>query len=224
VLFRLRTARIARIGIARIFMVALLALVMLAGMMPSGAFSESRICRMACCVGKPPHEAGACNAVLPSADTVNAEQEAQSAEHAIHHDGMEMSVTVDQTVTETETFSGHCQTANHSSTEHRTTNHSSVEHRAPSAAPSHAEQSQQASFAADAFTKPCSEECAAAALAFMQVRRPRAAAVHSHALKPRPPTLISRADSLNSLFPSSAAHGRQSRPRAPPASLVNLNA
>jgi hypothetical protein len=237
VLLRPRTACINCNSIARIFVVALLAFALLAGMLPSGALSASQACRMACCAGKPPHEAGACNAALPSAEplTPPSDETQASDEHAAHHDDRQMSVTVDQTATDAHTPSGHCeatkQTASQTqaapqpqAAQHQATKQSSArpqaeqqQHAARSSAPA-----EQASFAADVFTKPCSEECAAVAFAFAQLRRPRAAFAHSFALKPRPPTLISRADRFHTLPPSSAAHRRQSSPRGPPISLVNF--
>jgi hypothetical protein len=248
VLYRSRTARLNGFAIARISVVALLWLALLAGMLPSGALSASHACRMACCAGKPPHEAGACNAALPGAEPAASpsdEAQASDDEHSAHHEQMQMSVTVDQTATDTHVASGHCETTKHSSVQAEAAiqpqaaaqsealaqpqasiqSQASVQAQAAAqhqeAQPRAAPAQQQASIAASVFTKPCSEECAAAAFAGVQLRRPRPAATLALALKPRPPTLISRADCFNSLLPSSAARRRQSRPRAPPVSLVN---
>ena len=204
-LSRLCNARSTGIGVARIFIVMVLTLVLLAGLIPSGALSAARICKMACCAGKLLHEAGACKAVLPSAGPDEALPETDADEHAAH-DGMQMASAPTERVVETITPTGHCQTAQPSL----------AQHPAPRRA-----QAEQASLAAQAFTTPCSAECAVAALALMQVRRPREPAALSIAITPRPPTLIARADSINILLPSSAERRRQSRPRAPPISLVN---
>ncbi|HEY0408073.1 MAG TPA: hypothetical protein VGC89_20215 [Pyrinomonadaceae bacterium] len=216
----LRTAHITNAGIARISVAALLMLAVLAGMLPPGALSASETCRMACCAAKLPHESGACKAALPSAAPIapTVDEALADDEHAAHHGNMQMSVTVDRTATDTHAASAHCETTKQRASPQRQT---PTQRHAPLVAPA---QQQQARLAADVLTKPCSEECAAAALSCAQLRRPRAAAVHALALKPRPPTLISRADRFKSLLPSSAAHRRQSRPRAPPASLVNLYA
>lgn len=221
VLFHLRTARMARTGIARISVAALLALVLLAGLLPSGTLSANHLCKMACCAAKPPHEAGACNAVLPSVEQAGEaaqEEEANADEHASHQGEMQMADESLKTAAATHASSGHCHAASHPSAQRKAPRSSS------SAATQKASGVQKESRVAQAFTRPCSEECAAAACAFMQVRRPREAAALSFSLKPRPPTLISRASLTNSLLPSSAARRLQSRPRAPPASLVNHSA
>lgn len=205
VLSRLCNARSSGIGVARIFIVMALALVLLAGLIPPGALSAARICKMACCAGKPLHEAGACKAVLPSAGPNEATPETDADEHAAH-DGMQMASAPAERVVETITPTGHSQTAQPSSTQHP--------------APRRA-RAEQASLTAQAFTTPCSAECAVAALALRQVRRPRESAALSIAITPRPPTVIARTDAINILRPSSAERRRQSRPRAPPVSLVN---
>jgi hypothetical protein len=179
--------------------VALLALVLLAGLIPPGALSAAHACRMECCAGKPSHEAGACSAALPSAAPDKTAQETKADEHAAHHGEMQMSVTVDETE------------ADASSDHDPTTDDSATQLQAPRPTPS-----RQSSVAAHAFTRPCSAECAAAVLSLSQVRRPREAAALSHIIRPRPPTLVTRADAIDSLLPSSAERRRQSRPRAPP--------
>lgn len=210
-LSRPRTAGLIDNGIARMFVVVLLALVLLAGLIPSGALSATQACKMACCAGKPPHEAGSCNAFLTNAEQEEeTPQEATGDEHSSHHGEMQMEdaaveTTEDATV-ETTVASEHCATAKKSSAQHRATPKAST---------------RPASVAAQAFTTPCSEECAAAALTLASVRRPRDAAAFSIAARPRPPTLYSHSSFINHLSFSSAERRRQSRPRAPPLSLVN---
>lgn len=207
----------ARTGIARISVAALLALVLLAGLLPSGTLSASHLCKMACCAAKPPHEAGACNAVLPNVEQAGeaTQEEANADEHASHQGEMQMADESLETAAATHVSSGHCHTANHPSAQRKAPRHAATQKESGA---------QKDLRVAQAFTRPCSEECAAAACAFMQVRRPREAAALSISLNPRPPTLISRASLTNSLLPSSAARRLQSRPRAPPASLVNHSA
>lgn len=203
----LRIARSIYIGIARISVVALLALVLLAGLIPSGALSASHACRMDCCTGKPPHEAGACNAFPQSAEKdETTPPQADADEHSSHQDEMQMSGAAAETVTETTVSSGHCQTAKHSSAQPHTPRRESLKH---------------SSIAAQAFTRPCAPACAAAVLSLTQLRKPREAATVSIAVRPRPPTLCFRADGSIDLSTSSTELRRRIRPRAPPAMPVN---
>jgi hypothetical protein len=179
----------------------MLALVLLAGMIPSAALSAIHNCKMDCCAGKPPHEAGACDA-FPMPDEPNATIE-NADEHSSHHDRMQMQ---DAAVVQTTTSSNHCQTTEHASLRHQ-------QHQ-PQRAPE-----QQPGVSFKAFTKPCSNTCAAAALASVQLRRPRDAASHSIAAKPGPPAFISRAGKLTAVSFSSVERRLQSRPRAPPIQL-----
>lgn len=207
-LSRLRTIRSTRTGIARIFAVAMLALVLLAGMIPSAALSAIHSCKMACCAGKPPHEAGACDVFLPPAEQNEITENAH--EHSAHHEPMQMQ---DEAIVETEASSHHCQTQVHASAQ------SPQQHQSQ-----HASNNQQAGVSFGAFTKPCSAACSAVALSTSQVRRPRDAASHSIAARPRPPAFISLAGTITALSFSSAERRRQSRPRAPPISPVNFSA
>jgi hypothetical protein len=199
----LRTARSTDTGIARISVVAVLALVLVAGLIPSGVLSAAHLCRMACCAGKPSHGAGACNAILPNAGENETLQAANVDEHSSQHGAMQMSIVTVEVAASSE----HCHTAKHDFIQQPAQRSTT---------------SQPASVAAQAFTTPCSAECAAAALTFAQVRRPREAAALSIAVRPRPPTIVSRADSPLNLSFSSSARRRQSSPRAPPLSLVKL--
>lgn len=206
---RLRIARSIYPGIARICVVALLALLLLAGLIPSGAVSASHACQMDCCAGKPPHEAGACNAFAASAEKDEMQPEADASEHASHHEEMQMSGTATETVIETKGSSGHCQTATHSSAQPHTPRRAHFK---------------QSSVAAQAFTRPCAAECSAAVLSLLQLRKPREAATLSIAVRPRPPTLCFRAGGIIDPSTSSTELRRRIRPRAPPAMLVNPSA
>jgi hypothetical protein len=214
VLPRPHTARSFCIGIARIGVAAMLALVLLSGLIPSGALSASRTCKTTCCAGKPQHEAGACSAFPTSAEQEETPQEETvSTEHSSEHDEMQMpgagTETVTETFIETTVSSGHCQTAEHSSAERN------AERRA---------QSKPLSVAAQALTRPCAAECAVAALSLSQARRPREAAIVSINVRPRAPTLLSRADSDSTPTNLSTERRRRIRPRAPPFMLDNLSA
>jgi uncharacterized protein involved in copper resistance len=199
-----------------------LALVLLAGLIPAGVLSAVRACNMACCAGKPPHQAGACNFVLPG---VGPEEPPPAAadgddEHSSHHAHMEMDAENAGATTETigtNASSDHCRKALPSQPA------STTQSASPSTIRTSA-QTEQATVSARAFDKPCSMECAAAVLNLSPGRQKREAAALSTAFRPRPPTLLSRADHLNPLFASTIERRRQSRPRAPPSSLVNLSA
>jgi hypothetical protein len=61
-----------------------LALVVLAGVVPPGAFASSHECGMACCVGKSPHAAGSCSTGL-GGDESEAQAPADEGDaHAAH--------------------------------------------------------------------------------------------------------------------------------------------
>jgi hypothetical protein len=196
----------------------MLALVLLAGLIPAGALSASHSCKMDCCAGKPPHEAGACHAFLTKTiETEPAPQAAAADEHASQHQEMQMpgaateSAAATMTLTTT-TPSDHCRTAQPASAHHAS---------APSTATKSAEQ-RLIVRAAQSFTTPCSEECAAAAGMLVPVPRPRETAALSSAYsRPCPPTLAPGLRNHFDLKPSSTERRRRIRPRAPPASLVN---
>lgn len=181
----------------------LLALVLLSGLIPSGVLSATRLCRMACCAGKPPHEAGSCNALLASAEQDEAATEAaESHQHSSSHQAAQPAT---ETV-EASPSSDHCQTTAHHATEH---------HQAAEPEPG-----QRAGVRGALLDKPCSADCLSAALNPAQLRRPRESAAHSMLVRLRPSALIVRADTPSGRSPSSIAHQRQSSPRAPPAFLV----
>jgi hypothetical protein len=178
----------------------MLMLVMLAGAVPFSSLASSHECGMACCVGKPSHMAGSCSTAL--GDEEQAEPPVEPGdEHAAHSDhAMHLSGGDSQAVASTK----HHETAKPSSTHH---------------SKSGAKESiRTARIASQAMTTPCSPECAAAASASTQVRRPRDPASSSIATKPRPPTLLSFASHQAKPLRKSAERRRLSRPRAPPRS------
>ncbi len=218
-LSRPHRARSIGVRFARAGLTVALALVMLAGLIPSGAlFAAAHACRMACCTGKPSHEAGACNAFLPEAGQAETPREADGGEHSSHHTETTqhgaavetIALTTTETVTEESASSGHCQTAQHLTSTRN--------------APRHTPQSSHTATTAQAFNKPCAPECAAAALSFAQTRRPRDAAALSIIVRPRAPTPVSVTDRINNLSSSSIERRGRIRPRAPPVSPVNLSA
>ncbi len=196
-----RTAAIARILLATMMM-----LVLLAGAVPFSSLSSSHECGMACCAGKPSHLAGSCSTALGDEEQAEppAEQDAEQAAHNSH--AMHPSGEDSQAVAST--------------THHKSIKRSSARHSKPGTE----ESFRTARVAELAITKPCSPECAAAASASTQVRRPRDPAAASVQLRPRPPTAYLLAGCFTVPSPKSAEGRRLSRPRSPPVLLNTLPA
>lgn len=72
----------ARASIARIVLALMLALVVLAGVVPPGSFASSHECGMACCAGKPSHMAGSCSTALGESEAEAPDE--QGDEHSAH--------------------------------------------------------------------------------------------------------------------------------------------
>lgn len=201
-----RPAKTARTSIARIILAAMLMIVMLAGAVPFSSLASSHECGMACCIGKPSHMAGSCSTALGDEEQAETpaesnDEQAAHGDHAMHHSGE------------------HSQEV--ASTEHHDAAKSPSTHHSKSGAK---ESTQTARIASQAMTTPCSPECAAAASASTQVRRPRNPASLTIAARPRPPTLLSFAGHFSTPLPKSAERRRLSRPRAPPRLINNLSA
>jgi hypothetical protein len=185
---------------ARIMAAAMLALALLAGVVPFSALSsDQQTCQMSCCAGKPPHNSGSCSTAFADEPQAQAHVETLSEEHA-HTNAVQMhdaSPEIVEAATECGT------TAQPSTSEPRSS--------------SRDETKAARSITAHALTKPCSPECAAAsASAYGQVRRPRNAAALAPRNRPRPSTHTALAEHITKLQVSSAVTGRQSSPRAPP--------
>jgi hypothetical protein len=179
----------------------MLMLVVLAGAVPFSSLASSHECGMACCIGKPSHLAGSCSVELGDEEQVDETSAEQSDEQTTHSDhAMHLSGGDSQTV---------------ASTKHQAAAKQPVAHHSKSGAK---ESTRTARTASQAMTTPCSPECAAAASASTQVRRPRDPASAVVALRPRPPTLLSFAGYQAIPLPKSAERRRLSRSRAPPPS------
>jgi len=61
-----------------------LALVVLAGVVPTGSFASSHECGMACCAGKSPHTAGSCSTALGGDEHEAEAPDEQGDEHSAH--------------------------------------------------------------------------------------------------------------------------------------------
>jgi len=185
----------------------MLLLALLAGVVPLSSLASSHECGMACCVGKPSHMAGSCSVSL-SDEEEEAEPPAADMddEHAAH--------------------AGH---AGHMSGATASANPSSLHHSAGQKSSAHPSTSKKESVrragvaSQGAMQKPCSPDCAAAASAYSQVRRPRDPSQLALSLRPRPPTLCLRVRYLSKPLPQSAERRRLSRPRAPPVHLAILS-
>ena len=189
-------------SVIRMVLAAGLALALLAGVVPFNTFSlAQQTCTMSCCAGKPSHPKGSCSAAF--SDATHAETNGDTvAEHHAHTGAMNVEVAASPEIIEA---TSHCGTTESSLEKTKTT-------------PSRRESSPaKTSIIAHALIRPCSPECAAAAVSnFSQVRRPRLVAALPVDSRPRPPTLVSLAEQTSNLQTSPAVICRQSRPRAPP--------
>ncbi|HEY6188281.1 MAG TPA: hypothetical protein VIW80_11405 [Pyrinomonadaceae bacterium] len=198
-LSNVRPPKLSCTAAARILAAAMLALALLAGVVPTGALSSDRqTCQMSCCAGKPPHNSGSCSTAFADYPQAEPHVATVSEEHA-HTNGMHgASPEIVEAAPECGT------TAQHSKNEPKSS--------------ARDETNTARSITAHALTKPCSPECAAAASAsaYGQVRRPRNAAALAARNRPRPSTHTALAEHIIKLQVSSAVTGRQSGPRAPP--------
>ena len=182
----------------------MLVIVLLAGVAPFTSLTSSHECGMACCVGKPSHLAGSCSTAL------GADEEAEPpSDPDIQH-------------------SEHGHTTHAEAAASRTTVPGKHLHSAKTYSARHSKggttPQRMAVVASRAMTTPCSQECAAAATASTQLRRPREHG-NSAALLSLP---FSKASSLAGCHavppPESAGDIRLAPPRGPPALLINLSA
>jgi hypothetical protein len=206
-LFVSRIASTAQFSPARIFLAVMLTLVLLAGVAPLSSLSSSHECSMACCAGKPPHMAGSCSVAFDTEEEAGAPDEAND-EHSAHAHMTHTSgaTTAARTIRSTK----HHERAKSSSAHHSTSGTASK---------------RAASITSQAtVTTPCSPECAAAATASVQLRRPRDAFALTAATMPRPSATRSFAGYRAAPLLKSAESARLSQPRAPPALLINLSA
>lgn len=194
----MRHASPTRAAIPRIFLAAMLALALLSGIFPLNALSSSHECTMSCCVGKSPHEAGSCsvafadNEEAATSDDLEHEQTAHSA-HAGH---------ISQTPAPHEGHKRAKQSSKQQSKSGKAT-------------------AQNLSVRAQALTKPCAPECAAAAAsASTQTRRPRDTAAQTNAGKPSPTIITFNASHFSNTWQPCAAKRKLLPPRAPPLPLV----
>jgi hypothetical protein len=198
----LRPANTARTSIARIILATMLLLVMLAGAVPFNSLSSSHECGMACCVGKPSHMAGSCAVALGDEEQAEETPAEPSAEQTAHSSHATHSANGDS-------HEAVAPTKHQGAAKHPSAHHSKSGAEEPT---------RTASIASQAITTPCSPECAAAASASTQVRRPRDPASSSIAARPCPTTILSFAGHQTLPLRDSAERRRLSRPRAPPRS------
>ncbi|HEX8142078.1 MAG TPA: hypothetical protein VF553_05740 [Pyrinomonadaceae bacterium] len=194
----------------RIVTAALLALALLAGIVPFNALSfdqQQQTCMMSCCAGKPPHRAGSCGAAFPGEQQRSISDETAVEDHA----SME-AMPPHASSPEIIEAPSHCGTQAQPSTDEHA---SSRDGSRPAA-----------SLIAHALTTPCSPECAAAASlsAFSQLRRARDGATLAAINRPRPSSHATLAEHVSNLQTLTALTGRQSSPRAPPLFPENLPA
>lgn len=194
----------AILGSARMIVVAVLLLALLAGSTPFNSASSAHLCTMECCVGLRPHLAGSCNMSLPDSKKSAPETACGLSEVSVGHDSsrmgwMRMPGVPKEDVTVT--VSDHCSIASHSDD--------------AGSSPQN-DPSQTVSVASQALTRPCPPDCSDGAVSFTQVRPARDSAALAYAVSPRPPTLAaeSRYSSNFVLLPD--RWRKQFRPRGPP--------
>ncbi len=183
-----------------------LALALLAGIVPFNTFSSAQqTCTMSCCAGKSPHRQGSCSTAF--SDDHHAETDGDTTAGQQAHIG---AMQMDDAAPEIIEAASHCGTTE-----------SSSEKKTPSSR--RTSSSRATSIIAYALTRPCSPECAAAAVStFSQGRRPRVVAALPANNRPRPPTLVSLAEQTHNLQTSPTVICRQSSPRGPPLVLNHL--
>ena len=201
---RLYYPKLICVNVMRVVLAAGLALALLAGVVPASLSSAQQTCTMSCCAGKPLHVAGSCRHAFSEDSETQTHSVTASEEHH-HAEATETNGTTAPEIIEADaSTSSHCGTNAHSSTESAST--------ARAARPP-----QPPSIKAHVLIRPCSPECAAAAVSNLsQVRRGRSVAVLTANHRPRPPTRASLSEQTFDLQTSPAVICRQSRPRAPP--------
>jgi hypothetical protein len=211
--FYLRTGRLTPTLIARIMIVAMLAFALVSGIVHPGVASSGHLCTMACCAGKPPHEAGSCM---------------QGACHA-HLSIRKPPVSKEQA----EVCDGHNpQMAQHEAMQtqdapapfEETVSRSDHLHQQPfdslAREPSQQDDPPKTN-AADAsmLMKQCSPDCGAGTLSGSSQSRPRSSVAISEADRPRPPSRARLPHTSDNPAKELEALCQRSRPRGPPRSF-----
>jgi hypothetical protein len=192
---------------ARTILAAMLLLVLLASIVPFSSLASSHECGMACCIGKPSHMAGSCSTDLGEEEQETEEPPAElNEEHSAHAGHMMHGSSA--TAAPANSSSKHQGAGRHSSA-HRSTSKKESARRVGVVSQA-------------AMQKPCSPECAAAASASSQVRRPRDPLQLALSARVRPTTLRFQVGYLSKPLPQSAERRRLSRPRAPPFHLTAI--
>ena len=209
----LRIGRFTPTLVARIVIVATLTFALVSGIAPLGQTSSGHLCTMACCAGKPPHEAGSCmhgscHIELPIRRPSPPPKEREKL-YGAHkpqtacHSAMRMQ---DAPSPPGEDFSP----ADH---QHNQSVASSAQEQ------SQRDRSRQTTIiAASMLTRQCPPDCRAVTFSYSSQNRRRDSTAISDAERPRPPSgLRLRHTSHNSAKELDALCGRE-RPRGPPLS------
>ncbi|HEY0005359.1 MAG TPA: hypothetical protein VGB17_11165 [Pyrinomonadaceae bacterium] len=221
------TERSVYVSIARVALAAWLALALLSGIAPLASLSANSICQMECCAGKPTHAAGSCAGGSCHARFALKEEAAQPEAEA--HCG-----TGEQAMA----AHGIAHSTAHGAT-HKATHGAGHEmHKAPAPVTKQDDSvilkdgpaargedsllhhsTPLPGMAANAFKRPCREDCGAGAFGSSSQKNSRHTALLSQAERPRPPTRarsLIQADGAASLLEALCG---SSRPRAPPLSF-----
>lgn len=179
---------------------------LLSTVIPFSAASSVHWCTMECCVGKPPHAAGACDTNLMK----SAPRESHDAEAfcGLHRHNLNRSAARSAA-----RKYGAVATSQHRSCGHRID--SANDGAAPETTGSASAHSP--SVAAPSMTTPCTDDCGAGSISFVRKPRPRAApAARAGQARPLDIQVFQVSFQKNTPLPG---HYQQSQPRGPPVSL-----
>jgi hypothetical protein len=205
----LRTGSFKLTLVARILIAATLTLAILSSIAPPGLTSSRHFCTMACCAGKPLHEAGSCQANLSlRKPTPPKEQEELCETHNPQmgqHGSMHMQDAPAPSDEESSSLVHlHQQLIDSLAQEEQSKQNSSQ---------------QTTSIAASMLTRPCPPDCGAGTFSSSSQSRPRDSAAVAYADRPRPPSSLRLSHPSDNPAKELADLFRRSRPRGPPLSF-----
>ena len=195
-----RKIRLFPFSVARTIMAGVLGLALLSGIVPFNAASSAHMCTMACCVSLPPHPAGSCHMSLSSKGEAKPEPSCDRIGGASHEHGQAIQMDDMSMMDQDATLFQQSDLALNTSTHD----------------PSPQTSPQPTSIASQVLTKPCTSECGAGAINFMQGRRPHDQAILVYASRPRPPTPADLARNSYRSTSFTLSLRRPYRPRGPP--------
>jgi hypothetical protein len=192
---------------ARAILGAILLLGLLSGSLPFASVSSAPVCKLACCVGRPPHAAGSC---MSGSCHTGLVLHPATSNHAHEHTGKDRAEPLcgPAKITTSAALLGMQEVPTVSSaTEGRTADRS----QSPRGGPE-----QRESVTTVVVVKPCQPDCGGCASGSTRHNRQSDLATLSYADRPRPPSSDQRAATSCEFAHNLDVLCRQSRPRAPP--------